>query len=69
MDAKTFFIPKLTTLGTGLTIGRTAGILAVEAMGKARANAPKQNKYSDGIDPLNKKDPALPTLSKLGTLV
>ena len=69
MDAKTFFIPKLTTLGTGLTIGRTAGILAVDAMGKARANAPKQNKYSDGIDPLNKKDPALSTLSQLGTLV
>ena len=69
MDAKTIFIPKLTTLGTGLTIGRTAGILAVEAMGKARQNAPRQNKYIDGIDPINKKDPALSTLSQLGTLI
>ncbi len=69
MDAKSFFIPKLTTLGVGLTVGRTAGILAVEAMGKARQNAPRQNKYIDGIDPLSRKDPALATLSQLGTLI
>ena len=67
MNTKTFFIPKLTTLGVGLTVGRTAGILAVEAMGKARENAPRQNKYFDGIDPLNRKDPALTKLSQLGT--
>ena len=67
MDAKSFFIPKLTTLGVGLTVGRTAGILAVEAMGAARQNAPRPNRYVDGVDPLSRKDPALATLSQLGT--
>lgn len=67
MSGETFYIPKLTTLGASLTIGRTAGILAVEAIGSARLNAPRPNRYVDGVDPLNRKDPALATLSQLGT--
>lgn len=62
-----FVIPRVSENQIAIITSRSAGVIAAHLASDARMNTRQPNKYIDGIDPLVRSDPALTSLSQLGT--
>ena len=60
-------IPVFTPQQVSIVGARSTGIIATSMAAEARNNAPRNNPYASGINPMSTADPALTTLSQLGT--